>query len=197
MNKKRLESFLNKNFGISRTDDGLIVCDLAPSSFIILGPEDVSFYLNGRECLLEIGDISGIEIVDNRLNIYFWGDDSEKTLSINLSDMDDCFVSERLSEAVFRIDVDDDRIKRFFVRATDQGTAIRSIRDQYPDLSIVGVSKFSEANKLKESSGLQVDKEAVDGIFQVYSDPDTDKTIRLGIDWTMSNLFGSNWPSIL
>lgn len=195
MNQKRIESFLNKNFGSHKTEDNLAIYDLDEYTFIILGSEDISFYLNGRNYNLDLKYVSGIEVVDNRLNFHFWDDEnSEKTLSINLSNTDDYFISARLSEAIFKIDVDDPRIKRFFVRATDKGSALRSIRDQYPEIAIVGVSKFSES---KNKEDIYVGREAISNIFQVYSSPDTDRIIRMGIDWTMSNLFGSNWPLML
>lgn len=195
MNQKRIESFLNKNFGSHKTEDGLIIYDLDEGSFIILGSGDISFYLNNRNYNLSLEYVSGIEIVGDRLNFHFWDDEnSEKTLSINLSDVDDYFISERLSEAIFKIDVDDPRIKRFFVRATDKGSALRSISNQYPEIAIIGISKFSESRNKEDIS---VGKEAISNIFQVYSSPDTDRTIRMGIDWTMSNLFGSNWPLML
>jgi len=195
MNLKRIESFLNKNFKSSRTEDNLVIYDLGENFFAILGSGLLSFHFKESTCDFSPEDISGMAIVDNRLNVDFLTEeDSEKTLSINLDDSTDYFISEKLKESVFKIDVDDNRIKRLFVRATDRGTALRFVKDQYPEIAVIGVSKFSES---KAREDLYVNKEAVSDIFQVYSDPETDRIIRVGIDWTMSNLFGSNWPSVL
>lgn len=195
MNKKRVESFLNKNFESQRTEDDLLIYDIGDSTFIILGPTSISFYFDNKNYDLNLEYIAGIDIISNRLNFHFWENENfEKTLSINLTNTEDYFISDKLSEAIFKIDVDDPKIKRFFVKSINKGSAIKSIKDQYPGMVITGISKFSESIN-KES--LSVGREAVSNIFEVYNSPDTDRIIKLGIDWTMSNLFGNNWPAVL
>lgn len=195
MNQKRIESFLNKNFESHREDDGLLIYDISEDTFVILGPENICFYLDGKNYDIALEYISGLDIVDNRVNFHFWENENfEKTLSINLSDGSDYFISDRLSEAIFKIDVDDPQIKRFFVRSANKGLALKSIKGQYPGIKITGISKFSES---KKDENLYVGREAVSYIFETYSSPNIDSTIRLGIDWTMSNLFGNNWPAVL
>ena len=195
MNQKKLEIYLNKYLGCSTAEDDALVYDLGRNCFLLLGSSLLTFAVDEETFDFDIEDILGVSLIDGCLNIDFKLEDySDQTISINLNNPRDYFVSAKLSEAVFKIDVDNPSIKRLFVRAVDQGTAIKSVRSQYPGIIITDVSKFTES-KMQEA--LSVDKDAIEEIFNAYSNPEIDRNIKLGIDWTMSNLFGSNWPSFL
>lgn len=193
MTLKKLYNFLNSCIPYRSTEEDAIIYTLGSDTFLILGEDCLCFMDGNKELPLNLEDLSEVSVTGNRLNICFWYNNQEKMLSINLKNAEDNYISEKLSEAVFRIDVDSSSIKRLYIRAMNKGDALAVVMSQYPDLKITGITKFTEA--LNESSRKTpfVEKKKVDEVFRLYSDPHTDKVTRASIDWTMVELFGENW----
>lgn len=193
MTLKKLYNFLNSCIPDRNIEDDAVIYTLGPDEFLILGEDCLNFTSGSKELSLKLGDLSEVNVAGDRLNICFWYNHQEKVLSINLRVASDNYISEKLSEAVFRIDVDSASIRRLYIRAMNKGDALAAVMSQYPELKITGISKFTES--LREGFGRtpSVDKKKVDEVFRLYSDPHTDKITRASIDWTMVELFGENW----